>query len=67
MPKNKIIYFGVLITAGAALLYVGAVFLQAIKDQLPWFGLVGIGMIVAGVILEAKKAKTPPTDSNTEG
>lgn len=64
MPKNRIIYLGVLVTAGSALLWVGAVFLAAIKDQLIWFGLVGIALIVTGVILEARKGKIPPADAD---
>jgi len=66
MPKNKIIYFGVLIVAGTALLYVGAVFLSKIKDILPYFGLAGILLIVIGVVMELQKNKKPvepgPTD-----
>ncbi len=68
MPNNKIIYFGVLIVAGTALLYVGAVFLSKIKDVLPYIGLFGILMIVIGVVIEIQKSKkggpegTPPVD-----
>lgn len=64
MPKNRVIYFGVLVTAGSALLWVGAVFLEKIKDVLIWFGLVGVAMIVAGVIPEARKNKATPTDEH---
>lgn len=66
MPKNRIIYFGILVTAGAALLWIGAVFLDKIKDVLIYFGAAGVLMIVIGVILEARKGKTP-ADSENQG
>jgi len=68
MPKNKVIYWGVLVAAGASLLWVGAVFLSKIKDILPYFVFFGVAMIVAGVVLELRKSKlkeasgTMPTD-----
>ncbi len=67
MPKNKVIYWGVMVTVGAALLWVGAVFLSKIKDVLPFFVLGGVVVIVAGVALELRNKKanadtpTPPT------
>lgn len=67
MPKNKIIYLGVLITVGAALLWIGAVFLATIKDVLIYFGAAGVLMIVVGVILEARKPKSLPTDTEHQG
>ena len=65
MPKNKVIYWGVMVTVGAALLWVGAVFLSKIKDVLPFFVLAGVAMIVAGVVLEMRKKGAPekPTDA----
>lgn len=64
MPKNKVIYWGVLVTVGAALLWVGAVFLSKIKDILPFFVLGGVALIIAGVALELRNKKAngePPT------
>lgn len=58
MPKNKVIYWGVLIAAGASLLWVGAVFLAQIKDILPYFIFFGVATIVAGVVLELRKGKS---------
>jgi hypothetical protein len=66
MPKNRIIYFGILVTAGAALLWIGAVFLATIKDVLIYFGAAGVLMIVMGVILEARKGRAS-TDSENQG
>jgi len=68
MPKNKVIYWGVLIAAGASLLWVGAVFLSRIKDILPYFVFFGVAMIVAGIALELRKnnAKAEPPASPPE-
>ena len=66
MPKNRIIYFGILVTAGAALLWIGAVFLATIKDVLIYFGAAGVLLIVIGVILEARKSRAP-ADSENQG
>ena len=64
MPKNKVIYWGVMVTVGSALLWVGAVFLSTIKDILPFFVLGGVALIIAGVVLELRNKKangdTPP-------
>lgn len=57
MPKNKVIYWGVMVTVGSALLWVGAVFLSKIKDMLPFFVLGGVAIIVAGVALELRAKK----------
>lgn len=62
MPKNKVIYWGVLVTVGAALLWVGAVFLSTIKDVLPFFVLGGVALIVAGVVLEIRAKKQDKAD-----
>lgn len=70
MPKNKVIYWGVLIASGASLLWVGAVFLSKIKDVLPYFVFLGVATIVAGVVLELRKNKAAaesakPTDHSS--
>lgn len=67
MPKNRVIYFGILVTAGAALLWIGAVFLQHIKDTLIYFGAAGVLLIVVGVIMEARKGKALPPSSEHQG
>lgn len=71
MPKNKVIYWGVLVAAGSALLWVGAVFLSRIKDFLPYFVFLGVAMIVAGVVLELRKGKAagevPPAEDSHMG
>lgn len=64
MPKNKVIYWGVMVTVGAALLWVGAVFLSTIKDILPFFVLFGVAMIVAGVVLELRAKKASNSNGN---
>lgn len=59
MRKNKLIYAGVLIAAGAALLWLGAVILARLKDIFPWIALVGLVLIGIGVFWEMKKNQEP--------
>lgn len=57
MPKNKLIYWGVLVAVGAALLWIGAVFLAQIKQALPYFVAAGVLLIILGVFVEIRKNK----------
>ena len=57
MPKNRFIYFGILIIAATALLWLGAEILTKITYIFPWTGAVGALLIVIGVLMEAKKPK----------
>ena len=65
MPKNKLIRAGVVVVAGSALLWLGAVVLSRLQDMFLWIGLVGVLLIVVGVFMEIKKnhdAKKEPGD-----
>ncbi|MEQ1823388.1 MAG: hypothetical protein ABL949_12840 [Fimbriimonadaceae bacterium] len=55
MPKNRLIYVGILVLSAAVLLWLGAVVLQALKWFFPWAGGVGLLLIVVGVLWEGKK------------
>lgn len=70
MPKNRIIYAGVLIIAASALLWLGATLLEKIKDFMIYFGVFGAALLVIGVLLETKKKSqepesTSPSETNT--
>lgn len=57
MPKNRLIYFGILVVSAAALMWLGAVVLHALRWFFPWAGAVGLLLIVIGVFWEGKKGK----------
>lgn len=58
MPKNRLIYIGVLIIAACALLFVAFQFTKFVQPVLPWALGVGILFIVIGILWEAKKGRT---------
>lgn len=64
MPKNKLLYFGLLVVAAAALIYVGAWLTARISFAVPYAIGVGALMIIAGLVMEAKKKKEAPTDGS---
>ncbi|MCC7231269.1 MAG: hypothetical protein IT203_12825 [Fimbriimonadaceae bacterium] len=62
MPTNKLLYIGRLVGAAAALISVGAWLTARISFAVPYAIGVGALMIIAGLVMEAKKKKAPPTD-----
>lgn len=59
MPKNKLIYYGVLLVAAAALLYLGYyVFTKAMAVMIA-VASIGVIMIIVGLVMEAQKGKDP--------
>lgn len=60
MPKNLLIRIGVLVIVASALMYLGAIGLNYIKDILPWIGGGGVALLIVGVLMEAQKAKNAP-------
>jgi hypothetical protein len=62
MPKNRFIYFGVLIVAATALLWVGAEILTKITYIFPWTLALGVLLIVGGVVWEGRKPKEPQAE-----
>lgn len=57
MPKNRVIYLGVLVLVASVLLWTGAVVLSKLKDIFLWAGGAGILLIVVGLFLEARNGK----------
>lgn len=57
MPTNKLIYFGVIVIAASALLWLGAQIAKQAEWLLPYTGGVGVLMIIGGLVLELKKKK----------
>jgi hypothetical protein len=55
MPKNKVIYTGILVIVASALLYIAAEFTALVKPILPWTGGAGVLTLVAGVFMELRK------------
>lgn len=57
MPKNRLIYIGVLVVGAVALLYGAFQFTKFVQPALPYALGVGAIMIVGGIFLEANKNK----------
>jgi len=55
MPKNRLIYIGVLVVAAVAIIFLANKFTTYIMPILPWAGGVGVVLILAGIFWEAKK------------
>lgn len=55
MPRNKVMYVGVLVLAASVLLYLGAVLLRNIEWILPWSAGVGVALILIGLAMELRK------------
>ena len=56
MPKNRLIYIGVLIVAAVAVIYLANKFTSFVMPILPWAGGVGVVLILGGIFWEAKKS-----------
>lgn len=78
MPRNRVLYLGVLVVAASALLYLGGVLIKLIEWILPWSAGVGVALILIGLWMELQKNKKPkpvvdqsdqssPKDSGTTG
>lgn len=57
MPKNRLIYIGVLVVAASALLYLSYVFTNFVRPAVPYAAGVGVVLILAGVFMEIGKSK----------
>lgn len=57
MPKNRLIYVGVLVIAACALLFVAFKFTAWVQPILPYALGLGIIMVVGGIFWEAKKGQ----------
>jgi hypothetical protein len=58
LPKNRLIYLGVLVVAACALLYGAFHFTALVQPILPWTLGVGALLIVIGIFIEANKSKS---------
>lgn len=52
MPKNRVIYAGLLLVVGSALVWVGAEFTRRIEWLLPYTMVAGIALLVVGAGME---------------
>jgi len=57
MPTNKVIYFGVIVIAASALLWLGAQIAKQAEWLLPYTSIAGVVMIFIGLFMELKKKK----------
>lgn len=58
MPKNRIIYAGILVIAATALLWGANWILARVSWALPYVAVIGVVLIVAGVIIEGRAGKS---------
>ena len=66
MPKNKYLYYGILIVAATALLWVGYQVTNITLMILPWTGAVGAMVIIIGLIIEMQKNKAIQAKKRSE-
>jgi hypothetical protein len=64
MPQNKLLYIGLLVVAASALIWVGAWLTARIEFAVPYAIGVGALMIIAGLVMEAKKKKAAAAGEN---
>jgi hypothetical protein len=57
MPRNRLMYYGVLIVAASALIWIGAWLTRRIEWILPYTGMVGVFLIVTGVAIEFRNRR----------
>lgn len=56
MPRNRLIYFGVIVVAATALIWLGKTVLERVASEALVIAFaVGAGMILAGLVVEAKR------------
>lgn len=68
MPRNRVMYVGVLVLAASALLYLGGMLIKLIEWILPWTAGVGVVLILIGLWMEAQKSRKPkPVETPTSG
>jgi len=58
MPKNRLIYYGLILLIGTLGLWIGIELARRILWLLPYLGGVAAIMIVAGVFYEAQRQKS---------
>lgn len=58
MPTNKLIYFGVIVIAASALLWLGAELAKRVEWILPYTGVAGVLLCFIGLFMELQKKKS---------
>jgi hypothetical protein len=61
VPKNRLIYYGVLIVVASALIWIGAWLTKHIEWILPYTGAAGIVLMIIGLALEIRGRSAPPS------
>jgi hypothetical protein len=61
MPKNRVIYAGLLVVVGSALVWLGAEFTRRIAWLLPYTMVAGIALLVIGVGMEVYRKRQSPS------
>lgn len=66
MPKNRVIYAGLLLVVGSALVWLGAEFTRRIEWLLPYTMVAGIALLVVGAGIEVyqKRQRAPKSPSS---
>ena len=59
MPKNRLMYIGIVLIVAGASLWVGAELTRRIEWMVPYIGVAGILLVVLGVVLEFWSSRTP--------
>lgn len=59
MPKNKLIYYGILLVAATALIFLGYYIIDQAKGFVIGVAAIGIIMIILGMVMESQKKKEP--------
>lgn len=67
MPKNRLIYAGILLIAAAAVLWVAYQILKRVEWSLFGVGIIGVALIVIGLVMEAREGKEALKPGNTPG
>lgn len=67
MPKNRLIYAGILLIAAAAVLWVAYQILKRVEWSLFGVGVIGVVLIVIGLVMEAREGKAALKPGDTPG
>ncbi len=60
MPKNRLLYIGIIVVVSTALVWLGTQLLKPVEWLLPYTGIIGVLFLIAGmvqVIMEKRKTK----------
>jgi hypothetical protein len=66
MPSNRLLYYGILIVAASASIWLGAELTRRIEWITPWTGGLGALLIVLGLAQEARRRRGSAVQSGTK-